>query len=749
MNALTLGAAMAAAVTAYVGLYHFWLHVRRPSRSDFLFALTCACMTFYDVGAALLYNAEQAGDGEFWQRLQIAAIMALAMPFLLLINEQSGIIAGPGIGRSLFVLPLSAVITAVEPFGWVIGSSFDSKAVNTPFGTYVIHESGVGPLYHVFEAIVPFMLVYCGWAGLGAPRYRSGKWHKRGAGSAPLLFASVALLGTTLHDIGVNRSYIHHPFLMEYGWLGVMVVMSLRLSNEVFDAFLTREALEVTERRERTTLNAIQDAVVTTDMLGRITHLNPAAEKLLGVKSAEASLRPLSQFVEITADGVGIVSDPVRFALGRPPNPYGSLPQLVTRDGHERRVDLGGAPLKDPEGHVHGAIVVLRDLTLQHNALSSLDHAKKMESLGQLAGGTAHDLNNLLTPIISYVELVQRSLRPGSKETLYLEHVQDAAQRAARLTKQLLALSRKQVLDVQTVSLTELVRQTVPMIERMVGDGIRVLTDLDENAGRVRVDPGQFEQVLLNLASNARDALEHGGELRVITRRIGNGECSLEIIDNGTGMDEKTAAQIFEPFFTTKPRGKGTGLGLASVRGIVEQHGGAIYVDSDAGVGTSFEIVLPTNEEEAPASSSPVGAPGNLVRGTEHILVVEDDRSVRELIRDALAELGYTVHLADGLAMAEELARSEPVEALLTDVVLPGADGPRIRDAVLAHKKIPCLFMTGHADDRLGDRGIVPRGTEVLRKPFTVAELGRRLRQVIDADKRKQKPKAAPAAPAP
>ncbi len=705
-----------------------------------MFALTCACMTVYDFAAAALYDAGQPGDGEFWQRIQIASLVAMAMPFLLLLNDQVHLPTPPAWARALSLFPLLAVVTAVEPFGWVITHSLASKVVWTPFGTQVIHEAGVGPLYHLFEMVVPLLLVYCGWLGLGAPRYRSG-WERRHRRSSPLILAAIILLISALHDMGVSRAMIHHPFLMEYGWLGVMCVMSFRLSGELFDAFRTRETLAETERREATTLNAIQDAVVTTDMMGHVTHLNPAAEKLFSVSVSDAQKRPLSEFMELSADGVGVVTDPVRYALGRPPNPYGSLPQLVTRDGHERRVDLGGAPLKDPEGHVRGAIVVLRDLTLQHNALASLDHAKKMESLGQLAGGTAHDLNNLLTPIISYVELVQRSLGPTSKEAIFLDHVQDAAGRAAALTKQLLALSRKQVLDMQTLPLTELVRQTLPMIERLIGDKIRLNVSLDESAGKVRVDPGQFEQALLNLATNARDAMENGGELRIITRRLSESESSLEIIDSGAGMDQKTAARIFEPFFTTKPRGKGTGLGLSSVRGIVEQHGGAIYVDSEEGVGTSFEIVLPTSEQEAPTSSTPAGVRGNLVRGSEHILVVEDDGAVRELIFDALSELGYTVHLADGMVMAEALAQSEPIQALLTDVVLPGTDGPHIRDAVLAHKKIPCLFMTGHADDLLGDRGVVPRGTEVLRKPFTVAELGQSLRQVIDTDQRKRSSK--------
>ncbi|HXS18588.1 MAG TPA: ATP-binding protein, partial [Polyangiaceae bacterium] len=328
-----------------------------------------------------------------------------------------------------------------------------------------------------------------------------------------------------------------------------------------------------------------------------------------------------------------VVSDPIRFAVGRASNPFGSLPQLVTTDGHERRIDLRGAPLNGPDGRVQGAILVMRDLTLQHNALTNLEHAKQMEAMGQLAGGAAHDLNNLLTPIISYVELVQRRVDPLSKEATFLVHVQEAAQRAATLTRQLLALSRKQVLDVQVVPLDELIRQTAPMLERLVGDDIRVVLKLRDHGAKVRVDLGQFEQVLLNLTSNARDAITGpSGQLVISTRRVGEHEVAVEVADNGSGMPQDILPKIFEPFFTTKPRGKGTGLGLASVRGIIEQQGGKIYVDSEQGKGTSFEIILPLSSTDQRLSSTRHTPPGDLARGNETILVAEDDPAVRALI---------------------------------------------------------------------------------------------------------------------
>lgn len=740
MNLLSLPVAMAAAVTAYVGLYHLWLHTRRPSRSDLYFALTCLCMLGYDAAAAFHYSATTPSEAALCQRFEIVSALLMGVPFLLLVNEQVRIGLSTPAKVALGFFPAFAILTLVERSGLVVTQTPLPKHVATPFGEWTLVEVALGPLFLIAAATVPLMTLYCLWAAAGAPFPVEGQWRRREQRSSPLVFVGIALLVAIMHDLFVTQGLLAHPYLFEFAWLMVAVTMSWVLSQEVLSASKTRAELTKTEQRETTTLAAIQDAVVTTDLSGNILLLNPAAERLLAVSLGQALGKPLSSYAElISPETDSVVKDIVRYAVGRPTNPYGQLPQLVTTDGNERRVDVGGAPLKDLDGHVQGAIVILRDLTLQHDALATLQHAKKMESIGQLAGGAAHDLNNLLTPILSYVELVLKEVPQNSKAARFLRHVQDAAQRAAGLTRQLLALSRKQVLDVQVVPLAEFVRQTRPILDRLIGDNITLKLRLDDGAGRVRIDLGQFEQVLLNLIANARDALPEGGEITITVRRLGEEQCCLEVSDSGVGMTQATAARIFEPFFTTKARGKGTGLGLASVRGIVEQHGGAIYVDSELGDGTSFEIVLPTTAAEQVNSSIRQLPSADAARGTETILVAEDDPGVRSLIHDVLTQLGYTVHTADGLAMAVAIARAEPIDLLLTDVVLPGADGPHIRDAVNEIHPVPCLFMTGHADDRLGHHGIVERGVDVLRKPFTVAGLSLKVRQVLDAGKRRLK----------
>ena len=734
MNGLAAPAAMAAAVAAYVGIYHLWLHLQRPRSSDLYFSVMCACMAAYDCAAAYLYGAQSFADGRFFQRIQFVAVSAMGMPLVLLVSEQGGLQL-PRWGRRLALLfPLGSLAIALDPGDWSLTLTPLMKNLRTPWGIYQVFEVEVGPLVKLLELSVPLLVVYCLWVGLGAYRYEKGVGLRpQVQRSSPLVLVAAALLVGVLHDILVSRRIFNHPYILEYGWFAVMATMSWALSNEVRDAAQTKETLNETELRVATTLASIQDAVVTTDQNGLVTHMNPAAEKMLAVRLQSAEKTPLEQHIEITSPQTRkVVEDPIRFALGRAPNPYGRLPQLVTRDGNERHVDLGGSPLSDPQGRVLGAIIVLRDLTLQHNALDTLQHAKKMESLGQLAGGTAHDLNNLLTPIISYVELVQRQVDDNSKVALYLGHVQDAAQRAAELTRQLLAFSRKQVLDVQVVPLDAFLEKTRPLMERLVGENVAVSLSLEHGTARVRIDPGQFEQVLLNLASNARDAVDGKGTLVIKTRPAGDGSVCLSVRDDGCGMSSDTLERIFEPFFTTKPRGKGTGLGLASVRGIVEQHGGSIFVDSEPSEGTSFEIFLPTTDKEQAISSDSARSRGDLFVGTERILVVDDDPAVRQLVLDALTSLGYQVRCADGLAQAVEVAKTQSLELLLTDVVLPMADGPRIFEEVSKYCAVPCLYMTGHADDRLGERGIVSRGTEVLRKPFTVAELGQKVRKILD-----------------
>jgi nitrogen-specific signal transduction histidine kinase len=374
--------------------------------------------------------------------------------------------------------------------------------------------------------------------------------------------------------------------------------------------------------------------------------------------------------------------------------------------------------------------------------------AARMEAVGQLAGGIAHDFNNLLTAILGYAQLL--SERPlGDAALAEVAEISRAAERAASLTGQLLAFSRQQVQKVSVFVLNTAVSNMESMLARLLGEDIRICKDLAPHLGRVRADPGQIEQVLVNLAVNARDAMPKGGTLRIETRDVDLDEAyvdahlagtpgpyvMLAVSDDGCGMDPATLSHIFEPFFTTKPVGKGTGLGLATVYGIVKQSGGFVWVYSDPGHGSTFRIYLPRVEEPLSArrdSGTPRRTPP---KGTETILLVEDDEAVRRFVRDVLVRNGYTVHEAASGGEAVNVARpnAAAIDLVLSDVVMPEMSGSVLRRRLGAlGVKARVLFMSGHSADAVAVRGVEAGNGTFLQKPFTPGDLLFKVRRVLD-----------------
>ena len=379
-----------------------------------------------------------------------------------------------------------------------------------------------------------------------------------------------------------------------------------------------------------------------------------------------------------------------------------------------------------------------------------LRHAQKMEAIGRLAGGVAHDFNNLLTAIIGYTDLVTERLEENHSAIDQVREIRKAADRAAALTRQLLAFSRKQFLSPEVLNLNEIVSGMLPMLPRVMGEHIETSTSLASDLRRVKADPSQMEQVLVNLMLNARDAMALGGNLSVDTsnveldeRRLAAERIALEpgsyvmlsIVDNGVGMDAETRARAFDPFVTTKGRGKGSGLGLATVYGIVEQSGGAIAIESALGRGTAIRIYLPvTDEAEAREPEAPV--PSLTSGGTETLLLVEDNDAVRDLAAQALRQRGYTVFEARCAEEAIEwsLAATARPHLLLTDVVMPGLSGPNLAARLLQENpKLRVLYMSGYTDEATAVHGAFWGGIPLLQKPFTPGQLAERVRMALDA----------------
>ncbi len=380
-------------------------------------------------------------------------------------------------------------------------------------------------------------------------------------------------------------------------------------------------------------------------------------------------------------------------------------------------------------------IVYTEDLTERAKLEEQLRHSQKMEAVGQLAGGVAHDFNNLLTVIQSFADGLAEQISEGDPRRADVEEIRKAALRATTLTGQLLAFSRKQVLQPRPISLTAVARALEPMVRRLIGEHIAVRFELAEGLPLVHADPGQIEQVIVNLAVNARDAMARGGTLTVRTYLAEDGSPRLTVRDTGHGMDEATRQRIFEPFFTTKERGRGTGLGLATVYGIVQQSGGSIEVESAPGQGTSFELRLPL----ATTAAAPVceRVPDSRVRpGMGRILLVEDEDAVRSATRRMLERAGYTVSEARDAREALALAGAHAFDMLVTDVVMPGQSGPELHARLLSRqggrKAIPVLFLSGYTNDSALRGGQLPPGARFLNKPFARATLLEQVREALD-----------------
>jgi PAS domain S-box-containing protein len=412
-------------------------------------------------------------------------------------------------------------------------------------------------------------------------------------------------------------------------------------------------------------------------------------------------------------------------------------------------------PILDGRGRPRYLLGMSEDITERKAAENErselarqLQEAQKMEAVGRLAGGIAHDFNNLLTVIMGSGQLLLEELGRDRPERRDIEDIVKSAQRAAELTRQLLAFSRRQVLEPRVLDVNAVVGNIERLLRRLIGEDINLLTVLARNAGLVRADPGQLEQVIANLAVNARDAMPNGGTLTIATANVTLDEAfvrehsdagpgphvMLSVSDTGAGMSADVKARLFEPFFTTKESGKGTGLGLSTVYGIVRQSGGSISVESGLGRGTTFRILLPRVLDAEASAPGDTSHPGTL-RGTETVLVAEDSQPVRQLAVRVLQGYGYTVLSAPDRDSAVRLAAEHagPIHLLVTDVIMPDGGGPALAARMtVARPHLRVLYVSGYTDDAIAHHGVLEPGIALLQKPFTPISLARKVREVLD-----------------
>lgn len=505
------------------------------------------------------------------------------------------------------------------------------------------------------------------------------------------------------------------------------------------------DALRESEQRARTLFETVNLIVLGLDASGDVDYVNPFLLKTMGYAAEEVLGKRWFEFLPpAQRPGMqGVFSE----LLERDFHPHYENP-IVTKTGEQRMVAWNNTVLRDPQGRPIGTLSIGEDITERNQLETQLRQAQKMEAIGRLAGGVAHDFNNVLTAIFGYADLVMEDLPADSTSREDLEEVRKAAQRASTLTKQLLAFSRQQVLAPAVLSLNELVEDIDKMLRRLIGEDVELSLKLTESVGNVRADPGQIQQVLMNLVVNARDAMPTGGRLLIETANADLTEeyaeqhrpvipgtyVMLAVTDTGTGMTPEIVGRIFEPFFTTKEKGKGTGLGLSTVYGIVKQSNGYIWVYSEPGRGTTFKVYLP--RVDAPADArGPARVAGSLA-GNETVLLAEDDESLRRLVKGLLEKLGYRVLEAENAAHALALAESHdgPIHLLVSDVVMPGASGRELaRRLAESRAETKVLYMSGYTDDAIVHHGMLEPGLNFLQKPFTPAALARKVREVLDA----------------
>jgi PAS domain S-box-containing protein len=519
-------------------------------------------------------------------------------------------------------------------------------------------------------------------------------------------------------------------------------------AREVTERKLAEEQLRQALETLRAVIETSPLAIYTLDRERRVKSWNPAAERIFGWSKQDILDSPLPT---IHPDDWTETMEQFR-RLMRGETLAGSEARRQRKDGKVIQVNIWTASLRGPLGEVTGVVAVVADITDQQRLEEQLRLSQRMEAVGRLAGGIAHDFNNLLTIMTGYTDLLLDRIRESDPLRRNVEEIKGASSRAAALTNQLLAFSRKHVLQPKILDLNEIVSDMDKMLRRLIGEDIELIVALAPNVGAIRGDPGQIEQVIVNLVVNAREAMPQGGRLIVETANLDLDDeytrqhvgvepgcyIMLAVSDTGVGMDSETLAHIFEPFFTTKGNGKGTGLGLSTVYGIVRQSGGNIWVYSEPARGSSFKIYFPRVDGQCEEREM-VAPPAGRARGTETVLLAEDDETVRGLVREVLQQRGYLVLEARNGMEALEMAdgHNGRIDLLVTDVIMPHMSGRELVERLRPlHPETRILFMSGYTDNAVVPQVDLAPGTEFLQKPFAPENLARKVREVLDAENR-------------
>jgi len=532
------------------------------------------------------------------------------------------------------------------------------------------------------------------------------------------------------------------------GLIGLVLLFDVYVLYQQTQIYRIRDQLIQREELFRLITENAADMISVVDGEGRRLYSSPSYERILGYSPEE--MQNTSSLEHVHPEDLQQVEEAAREArsagVGRRIE-Y----RMRHKDGTWRLLESTASSIFDAEGKPGKLVIVNRDISGRRRLEDQFRQAQKMEAVGRLSGGIAHDFNNILGVIIGYGEILQDSVKETDPLAGCVKEILGAGKRAATLTRQLLAFSRQQVLEPTVIGLNAIVTDTEKMLRRLIGEDVELSTVLDPDLARVKADQGQIEQVIMNLCVNARDAMPDGGKLTIKTENAEMTETDvrrysypvkpgkyvlLTVTDTGIGMDMATQGHIFEPFFTTKEKGKGTGLGLATVYGVVKQSDGYIEVHSELGVGTTFKIYLPQVERSIESEKRTTSAVASSLQGRETILLVEDEEALCTLTRNILQSLGYTVLVAANGSEACQVSQKHigEIHLLLSDVVMPGMNGPTLAALLTPQRpQIRVLYMSGYTGQGVG-QGVLPEGSNFLAKPFTRESLALKVRDVLKTE---------------
>lgn len=498
---------------------------------------------------------------------------------------------------------------------------------------------------------------------------------------------------------------------------------------------VAERAVVAADERMRFALESAQVGFWDLDYASGVLQWSPVLEKQYGLLPGTFG-GTFEAFVECVHPDDREAVEAVISEAGRTGADFTVQNRVIHPDGSERTLSGAGRIVTDDAGRPVRASGVSQDVTAREALQAQSHQARKMEAIGRLAGGVAHDFNNLLTVMLGCCEMLLEEDRHTDEDRLDIEQIQHAGLRAAELTRQLLAFSRKQIIELKVLDLASILVDMRPMLARLIREDVHVTIGSSHDLAPIKADRGQLEQVIVNLAVNAQDAMPKGGTLTIDAANADLGAEGLFVVinvtDSGTGMTEDVRQRLFEPFFTTKKAGSGTGLGLATVHGILAQSGGSVRVHSDAGRGSRFEVFFPQAGPVDLVEERPVAADASLA-GHELLLVVDDAEGLRNLTKRLLSRLGYSVLVAANADEAVRLFDANPAIALiLTDVVMPGLSGPALIKDLVERRPVKVIYMSGYTDETIVQHGVLRPGIAFVHKPFTADTLGRKLREVLD-----------------